>query len=59
MYKMEAKQGQVIINYGDMGDEYYVLAQGKCQVTVYNEDANPTDPNLADLIKFVKTIEAN
>ena len=59
MFKVDVKGGNNIIKYGDIGNEYYVLARGSCQVTVYHKDTNPADPNLSDKIDFVKTIETN
>ena len=59
MFKMDVKAGKDIIKYGDIGNEYFVLAYGSCQVTVYNDDTDPNDPNLTDKINFVKTIVAD
>ena len=56
---MEVQEGKEIIKYGDIGNEYYVLANGICQVTVYNDGVNPSDPNLDDQINFIKSIEVN
>ena len=44
MYKKHYGTGEVIIRYGDMGHEYYVLAYGTCKVTVYVKGAKPDDP---------------
>ena len=41
MFKKDAKKGQEIIKYGDIGEEYFVLANGICEVTVYNQGTDP------------------
>ena len=46
MFKKDSLKSKNIIKYGDVGDEYYVLANGQVKVTVYVEDADPNDPNL-------------
>ena len=49
----------MIIKYGDMGQEYYVLCKGTCQVTVYTKGTNPNDPNIQDKINFVKMLKTD
>lgn len=58
MFKREFKKGDDIIRYGDIGQEYYVLARGTCQVTVYIEGTDPSDQLTEEKINFVKTMEA-
>jgi len=41
MQKQNFKQGDIIINYGDIGYKYYVLSKGKVKVTVYNKGTDP------------------
>lgn len=50
---------QVIIRYGDMGSEYFVLAKGKVRVTVYQPGTDPKDPQLHTKVAFEKTLEVN
>jgi hypothetical protein len=40
----------LIIKYGDVGKEYFVLAKGDVKVTVYNKDVKPDDPDLENKI---------
>ena len=35
MFERSFKAGQTLINYGEIGSEYFVLAKGKVRVTVY------------------------
>ena len=42
-----------------MGQEYYVLCKGTCQVTVYTNGTNPYDPNISDKINFVKMLKTD
>ena len=58
MFKKYFKTGEVIIRYGDMGHEYYVLNYGTCKVTVYNKGTKPNDPQLETKINFVKTMKS-
>ena len=58
MYKKYYRTGELIIRYGDMGHEYYVLAYGTCKVTVYVKGAKPDDPQLETKINFVKTLKS-
>ena len=59
MQKKKIKSGEIIIRYGDLGQEYYVLFQGTCQVSVYKAGANPNDPNLEEMINFKKTLKTD
>lgn len=46
------KKGDLIIKYGDLGKEYYVLLDGKVNVIVYEKGIDPSIPNLKDKIVF-------
>jgi len=59
MQKKKIKAGHVIIKYGDIGQEYYVLSKGTCQVTVYETGASPNDPNLERLVNFKKQLKTD
>ena len=50
------EKGQLIIKYGDVGHEYFVLAQGSVQVMVYQRDADPADPELESKVLFTKVL---
>ena len=58
MQKKYFKTGEVIIRYGDIGNEYYVLSYGTCKVTIYIKGTKPEDPQLETKIDFIKTIKA-
>ena len=58
-FKIISKKGESIIRYGDTGNVYYILAQGQCQITVYQEGTDPQDPKLEDKVSRVKIIEAD
>lgn len=44
MYNQHYTAGQSIIQYGAMGDKYYILSKGKVQVKVYEPGTSSTDP---------------
>lgn len=50
------EKDQLIIKYGDDGNEYFVLAQGSVQVIVYQKDADPADPELPSKVLFTKVL---
>lgn len=50
------KKDELIIKYGDMGNEYFILASGDVQVIVYQKDTSPNDPALEDKIQFTKVM---
>lgn len=50
MKAKEFKEGDVIIKYGDVGQEYFILAEGNVQVFVYRKDTSPDDPELGKKI---------
>ena len=37
MYARKYKQGEVLIKFGDVGDEYFVLGEGLCECSVLDE----------------------
>ena len=45
---------ELIIKYGDIGKEYFILSKGSVKVTVYNKDTDPNDPNLEKYKQFTK-----
>ena len=57
MYSRAFKAEEVIIRYGDMGADYFVLAKGQVRVTVYKPQTDPNDPELAEKIAFEKVLE--
>ena len=44
MFSKKFKVDEVIIRYGNMGADYFVLAKGKVRVTVYHKGTDPNDP---------------
>lgn len=48
MYAKSFPAGEKIIRYGDIGKEYFVLAKGAVQVTVYKPGTNPFDPKIEE-----------
>lgn len=44
MYKKQYYKDDCIIQYGDLGSEYYVLEKGNVEVIVYKEGTEPSDP---------------
>ena len=54
MSKMKFRAGEEIIKYGDIGQEYYVLAKGNCDVIVYSAGTDPKDPDKNMRIDYVK-----
>lgn len=56
MQPKEFKKDEIIIRYGDMGKEYYVLAKGDVKVIVYEKGAKVDDPEKK--IAFTKIMNA-
>jgi CRP-like cAMP-binding protein len=46
MQQRDYNKNDVIINYGDLGDEYYILGQGAVEFLVYKPGTDPKDPEL-------------
>lgn len=44
----------MIIRYGDIGHEYFILDNGVVEVLVYEDGTDPNDPKLAKKVKFSK-----
>lgn len=47
----------MIIRYGDIGNQYYILDTGVIEVIVYQDGAPPQDPNLHKKVKFSKFLK--
>lgn len=58
MYQKIFQAGEPIITYGDVGSDYFILAEGEVKVLVYEQGADPKDPNLADKTKVTKLLES-
>ena len=54
MTKKTFREGELIIKYGDIGFNYYILAKGNVKVTVYKEGTSPNDPQIENKIQIVK-----
>lgn len=54
MTKQTFKEGELIIKYGDIGFNYFVLAKGNVKVTVYKKGTDPKDPNIDQHVLIVK-----
>mmetsp|Transcript_12916 Transcript_12916/g.20015 ORF Transcript_12916/g.20015 Transcript_12916/m.20015 type:complete len:153 (+) Transcript_12916:336-794(+) len=52
------EKGEVIIRYGDTGNLYYILAQGKVSVKIYKKGTFPDDPELESKIAVQKPLDA-
>jgi CRP-like cAMP-binding protein len=37
---------EVIIKYGDVGHEYFIMDQGVVEILVYKEGTDPQDPEI-------------
>lgn len=47
----------MIIRYGDIGSEYYILDTGVIEVVVYQDGVDPKDPKLHKKVKFSKFLK--
>lgn len=56
MQEKRYTEGDIIIKYGDLGHEYYILDQGEVQIIVYNDGVSPDDAELDQKIKLTKII---
>lgn len=56
MDRQTYKAGERIITYGEMGDQYYVMKEGKVMVIVYEQGTDPGDKELANKVKFTKDL---
>jgi len=46
MYLKKYSRNELIIKYGDLGHEYYILDKGQVEVIVYKDKTDPNDPDL-------------
>lgn len=46
----------MIITYGDIGSEYYILDKGAIEILVYKDGVDPKDPELSKKVAFSKYI---
>ena len=44
------KISELIIEYGDIGSEYFILSRGQVKVIVYQKETNPSDPDIESKI---------
>lgn len=44
------------MKYGDLGEEYFLLAEGNVQVFVYNKDTDPDDPQLGEKVSYTRIL---
>jgi cAMP-dependent protein kinase regulator len=58
MYKKTYVRNDLIIKYGDIGHEYYVLDKGVVEVIVYKEGTDPQDPDLKRKVAFSKFLSS-
>jgi CRP-like cAMP-binding protein len=54
MKPMTFLPSDILIKYGDVGQEYFILSQGQVQITVYEKGTNPNDPELESKILLTK-----
>jgi hypothetical protein len=50
MKKIEKKVGDLIIKFGEVGREYYILNSGTVKVLVYKQGTKKDDPKLEEKI---------
>jgi CRP-like cAMP-binding protein len=50
------KPEEQLITYGDQGKEYFILAEGRVRVLVYEPGTSPYDPDLAKKVKLTKEL---
>lgn len=53
------KESEVITRFGDIGDKYFILAEGTVKVKVYEPGANPFAPDLEDKLTIEKELSPN
>ena len=44
MYLKTFQRNDMIIRYGDQGNEYFILDSGVIEVLVYQDGTDPSDP---------------
>jgi hypothetical protein len=47
---------EMILRYGDIGDKYFILAEGIVRVKVYEQCANPFSPDLENKLVVEKEL---
>jgi len=47
----------MIIKYGDIGFEYFILDTGVVEIIVYEDGTDPTDPQLYKKVKYSKFLK--
>jgi CRP-like cAMP-binding protein len=45
---------ELLIKYGDVGLEYFILSKGSVKITVYNKGTDSKDPELAQKVMLTK-----
>ncbi len=56
MQQRNYRKNDIIINYGDVGHEYFILDQGVVEILVYKDGTDPKDPELGKKVAFSKFI---
>lgn len=51
-------KNELIIKYGDVGKEYFILSKGSVKVIVYEKGTDPNDPDLKNKVQFSKIMGA-
>lgn len=46
MQSRSYQDGDFVVKYGDVGNEYFILDQGQVDIIVYKEGTKPNDPEL-------------
>ena len=57
MRPVKYTDGEILIQYGAVGKEYFILAKGSVKVTVYKPGTAASDPELSNKVLFTKTLE--
>ena len=45
---------ELLIKFGDVGKEYFILSKGSIKITVYNKGTEPNDPELSKKVMLTK-----
>ncbi len=56
MQQRNYQKNDIIITYGDLGHEYFILDQGVVEILVYKDGTDPKDPDIAKKVAFSKFI---
>ncbi|CDW84420.1 camp-dependent protein kinase regulatory [Stylonychia lemnae] len=57
MYLKKFQRNDLIIRYGDIGQEYFILDSGVVEVLVYQDGVDPNDPLIFKKVKFSKFLK--